>query len=119
MLAESDNRLFERIDGELAVRYSPQGTDGEFCSTTRNISGGGIRMPLLKKIKPGTTVDMELFKYNTDIAFRCMGRVMWIWDAPIDKKEDHLFEAGIKFLNPDLLHVGRLIESLKKNSILI
>ena len=73
----------------------------------------------MKKLKPGATVDLEIFKNNTDTAFRCMGRVMWIWDAPIDKKEDHLFEAGIKFLNPDLLHVGRLIESLKKNSILI
>ena len=25
MLAGSDNRLFERVSGELVVRYSPQG----------------------------------------------------------------------------------------------
>lgn len=119
MLAENDNRMFERVSGELAVRYSPQGTDGEFCSTTRNISGGGIRMPLLKRLKPGATVDLEIFKTNMDTAFRCMGKVMWIWDASTDKKEEHSFEAGVKFLNPDLFQVGRLIESLGKNSILV
>ena len=118
MLAQNDNRLFERVSGELAVRYSPQGTDGEFCSTTRNISGGGIRMPLLKKVKPGATLDLEIFKHNTDMAFRCTGKVMWVWDAPMDKKEDHVFEAGVKFLNPDLLNVGRLIDSLGKVGVL-
>jgi hypothetical protein len=119
MLAGSDNRLFERVSGELAVRYSPQGTDGEFCSTTRNISGGGIRMPLLKKLKPGAMVDLEIFKNNTDAAFRCIGKVMWVWDAPINKKDDHVFEAGVKFLNPDLFHIGRLIDSLGKSSLLV
>lgn len=119
MLAGSDNRLFERVSGELAVRYSPQGADGEFCSTTRNISGGGIRMPLLKKLKPGAAVDMEIFKNNTDTAFRCMGKVVWVWDTPINKKEGRVFEAGVKFVNPDLFQIGRLIESLGKSSILV
>ena len=119
MLAGSENRVFERVSGELAVRYSPQGTDGEFCSTTRNISGGGIRMPLLKKIKPGTNLDLEIFKNSTDAAFRCMGKVIWVWNAPSNEKEEHVFEAGVKFLNPDLFHIGRLIESLNKSSVLV
>lgn len=120
MLAQNDNRLFERIRGELAVRYSPRGADGEFCSTTRNISGGGIRMPLLKKVNPGAVLDLEIFRSDAaDMAFRCMGRVMWVWDAPSNKKEDHLFEAGIKFLNHDFLRIGKLIDSLGKSSILI
>lgn len=119
MLAENDNRMFERVNGELAVRYSPQGTDVEFCSTTRNISGGGIRLPLLKKLKPGTIVSLELFKNNTDMIFRCMGRVIWVWDASINEKECHIFEAGVKFLNPDLSCIGRLTESLGKNNILV
>lgn len=117
MLAETDNRVFERVSGELAVRYSPQGADGEFCSTTRNISGGGLRMPLLKKLKAGAAVDLEIFKHNTDMAIRCVGKVAWIWDAPANSKEDHVFEAGIKFLNPDLSCIGKLIESLKSGAL--
>ena len=119
MLAGNNNRVFERVSGELAVRYSPQGTDGEFCSTTRNISGGGIRMPLLKKLKPGTTLDMEIFKHNTDTAFRCMGKVVWTWNAASDQKDGETYEAGVKFLNPDLSCIGRLMESLAKASALV
>jgi len=119
MLAETDKRLFERVSGELAVRYSPQGADGEFCSITRNISGGGIRMPLLKKLKPGTILGLEIFKNKTNTALRCMGKVVWVWDAPINKKEDHIFEAGVKFINPDLFNIGSLIESLEKKTLLV
>lgn len=119
MLAQNNKRLFERVAGEFAVRYSPQGADGEFCSTTRNISGGGIRMPLLKKVKPGTTLDLEIFKHGSEMVFRCIGKVMWIWDEPMNKIESHIFEAGIKFLNPDLSCIGRLIDSLGKSSVLV
>jgi len=69
MLAQNDNRLFERVSGELAVRYSPRGTDGEFCSTTRNISGGGIRMPLLKKVKPLTGHHGSYFTFKRQPSF--------------------------------------------------
>ncbi len=119
MLAENENRVFQRMNGEFSVRYSPLGTDGEFCSTTRNISGGGIRMPLLKKLKPGTTVDLEIFRHNTDMVFKCIGKVVWMWDNITDEKEERAFEAGIKFLNPDLFYIGRLMDSLKNNSILV
>ena len=119
MLAQNDNRLFERVEGELAVRYSPRGADGEFCSTTRNISGGGIRIPLLKKVKPGAALDLEIFKNDAaDMVFRCMGKVMWIWDAPTDKEEGQFFEAGIKFFNQDLSLIGKLMGSLGKSSVL-
>ena len=112
----TDNRLFERIDGELAVRYSPQGSNREFCTTTKNISGGGIRMSLLKRLSPGSILDMEIFKYNTDIKTRCRGRVAWAWDEPADKETGQLFEAGIAFMDPRLLYIGRLIDYLENQN---
>lgn len=113
MLAKTENRVFERIDAELSVRYSPQGADREFYSTTRNISGGGIRIPLLRKLDPGTLVDMEIFRPNTDDSIRCRGKVVWAWGVPMDKKQGELFESGIKFINPNLLHISTLLESMK------
>ncbi|MBU1061793.1 MAG: PilZ domain-containing protein [Candidatus Omnitrophica bacterium] len=113
MRIRKDKRIFERIEGELAVRYSPQGSDREFCATTRNISGGGLRMSLLKKLSPGTVLDLEIFKYNTDIKARCRGKIIWVWDTSIDKESDHLFEAGIQFINGHLFYIGRLIGYLE------
>jgi len=111
-----DNRLFERIEGELAVRYSPRGSDREYCTTTKNISGGGMRMSLLKKLDPGTMLDLEIFRYDSDIKTRCRGRLVWIWGEPMDKKTDQIFEAGIQFLNTELLYIGRLIAYLENRN---
>lgn len=110
----TDSRLFERIDGELAVRYSPQGSDGEFCTTTKNISGGGMRISLLKKLDLGTMLDIEIFKYDTDLKARCRGKIVWMWNEPIDKESEQHFEAGIQFINSRLIYMGRLMEYLQK-----
>jgi len=108
----TDNRLFERFEGELAVRYSPQGSSREFCTTTKNISGGGIRISLLKRLRPGTILDLEIFKYNNDIKVRCRGKVVWTWDEPMDKEMGQHFETGIQFLDRRFLYLGRLMSSL-------
>jgi hypothetical protein len=108
-----DNRLFARVDGELGVRYSPQGSDREYCTTTRNISGGGVRMPLLKKLERGSVIDIEIFKYNTDLTARCRGKVAWVWDRPADQEKGQMFEAGISFMDRQLLYIGRLIDYLE------
>ncbi len=115
----TDNRLFERINGELAVRYSPHGSNGEFCTTAKNISGGGIRISLLKRLEPGSILDLEIFKYNTDARARCRGKVAWIWDEPLNKKSEEHFEAGIQFIDSKLLYIGRLINYLERRTGLL
>lgn len=109
----TDNRVFERVNGEFAVRYSPHGSNREFCSTTKNISGGGIRMSLLKRLDPGTLVDLEIFKYDADIRTRCRGKIAWVWEETMDKENELMFDAGIEFLNSQLLYIGRLINYLE------
>ena len=113
MFIGTENRLFERIDGELAVGYSPQGSDREFCTTTKNISGGGVRVPLLRNLNPGTILDLEIFKYNSDFKTRCRGKVAWVWGENTGKENEERFEAGIQFLNSRLLYIGRLIGYLQ------
>ncbi len=112
MRISTDNRVFERLDKELAVRYSPVGSNREFCTTTKNISGGGVRMSLLKSLSPGTILDMEIFRYNSNIKARCRGKVVWVWDEPMSKETEEHFEAGIKFLDRQLLYISRLISDL-------
>ncbi|MFA4991481.1 MAG: PilZ domain-containing protein [Candidatus Omnitrophota bacterium] len=113
MFTGTENRVFSRVGGELTVRYSPQGTDSEFCTTTKNISGGGIRVSLLKRLRPGTLLDLEIFKDDSDMMARCRGKVVWMWDTPMDEENEQHFEAGIKFLDQQLLSIGRLINHLE------
>jgi hypothetical protein len=116
MTIGTDNRIFERIEGELMVRYSPEGSDTEYCTVTKNISGGGIRVSLLKKLDPGTLLDLEIAKYDTDIKTRCRGRVVWVWGEPMNKENQQLFEAGIRFINTQFLYIGRLINYLENQN---
>ena len=113
MWTQKDRRIFDRIEGELAVRYSPQGSDREFCTTTKNISGNGVRMALLKKLSPGTILDLEMFTYKTDMMTRCRGRVVWVWDNNVDTQDEQLYEAGIKFIDNPFLYIGKLINYLE------
>lgn len=109
MLQELEKRIFDRIDKELTVRYSPAGTDREFCSVTKNISGGGVRINLLKKHLPGTILDLEIFNRALDISIRCQGQIVWLWETPMDEKNNLFFDAGIKFLEQELLCLGKIL----------
>jgi len=112
----TDNRIFERVGGELAVRYSPRGSDREYCTTTKNISGGGARVSLLKRLDPGTMLDIEIFRYDSSIKTRCRAKIVWVWDEPMDREKGQLFEAGIQFLDRHLLYIGRLINYLENQN---
>lgn len=109
MFQLTEKRIFDRLNIELPVRYSPQGSNVEFCSSTKNISGGGIRLQLFKKLTQGTMLDIEILKYNSDIKIKCRGEVVWIWDVPMDEKNQRFFEAGIKFIGPQLRDIGMVI----------
>lgn len=109
----TEGRIFERIEGSFTVRYSLLGNEEEFCATTKNISGGGIRVTLVKKLAPGTELDLEIARYTKGIKTRCKGKVVWIWDEPMNGNHREHFEVGIQFINTRLLSIGRLINSLE------
>jgi hypothetical protein len=111
IMVKTERRFFERIDADLAVRYSPYGSDKEYCTTSKNISGGGIRISLLKKLEPGTLLDLELFKYNSPVKTRCRGRIAWMWNEPSDHNNRY-FEAGIEFIDNHFVSINKLTEAL-------
>ena len=115
---KTDRRIFERIDGELAVRYSPEGSNGEYSSVTRNISGNGVRISLNENLTPGTRLDIEIFRNSSNVGARCKGEVRWIYRLPTEEKKKS-FEAGIKLLNSSFLHIGKLIKEIKPESLAI
>ena len=114
MTTITDKRLFERIDGELGLRYTLHNDSRDiFSTTTKNVSGGGLRTTLVKKLAPGTLLDLELSIDNGDVKLRFEGKVSWLWDEPMDKEKKQLYEAGIQFIDPRLFYVGRVIKYLE------
>ncbi|MFH1479461.1 MAG: PilZ domain-containing protein [Candidatus Omnitrophota bacterium] len=107
-----DRRIFERIDAELAVRYNLKGSKKEHYALTSNLSGGGIRMSVLKKITPGTIVDMVVFRESSDAASRCKAEVVWVDTKPYNKNGNKVYDVGIRFMESSFLCIGKLINEL-------
>lgn len=112
-----DRRVFRRVKGELAVKYGLNGNDMKYSTTTKNISGGGMAIALLEKLAPGTILDMELFKHNSNISAKFRGKVAWISKKPRKGKKRKYFEAGIKFIDLGFLYIGILISDLESRNI--
>ena len=113
----TEHRVFERIEGELPIRYALHENNKEiFSAITKNVSGGGLRTTLLKKLDPGTLLDIEISIYDGDMKLRFKGKVAGVWDEPMDKEKKELFEAGIQFIDPRLFYVGKIIDCLEKRN---
>ena len=108
--SDTDRRMFDRIDGVVAVRYSPEGSATEHYATTKNIGGGGIKISLFRKLEPGTLLELEIFKMNSNVSARCRGEVMWITRTATKGKRS--FEAGVRFLGMNFIYIGGLINEL-------
>lgn len=115
-----DKRVFERIDGSLNVIYShvlPE-NNAEYITNSKNLSGGGIRLELNYKFKKKGLLILKISTpYSPKIETKCMGRVVWIWKDSEGSHNIHhktrLYDAGIEFINQDLLQIGRLYNYLE------
>ena len=66
---------------------------------TKNISGGGIRVGLNRKLSRADTLILKLF-FGKDRAVQCEGRVAWTVDIMSQAKETPvMFDTGIEFTN--------------------
>lgn len=110
----ADRRVFERIEGELNIRYALHNDYKEIFSTvTKNVSGGGIRTTLIKKLDLGTLLDLEIAIHEGDVKIRFKGKVAWVRNEPMDKEKEEFFEAGIEFINQKLLYIGKVMGALE------
>lgn len=113
MYSGQDRRAFLRIKRELTVRCMAEGSKREFCTTTRDISGSGLRIVLLEGLSPGTLLDLEIFEKDSNVGIRCRGRITWLSSSEVADRGAGFFEAGIRFIDSDLMCVARLFRDLK------
>lgn len=113
MYNKRDRRLFERAQGALIVRYKLQGSSKEYCTTAKNMSGGGMEILLLERLEPGTGLEIEIFKDKSNISATCRGEIIWVYGIDREGKRKQSFEAGIKFIDLKFLYIGSLISDLE------
>ncbi|MFC1666280.1 PilZ domain-containing protein [Candidatus Omnitrophota bacterium] len=108
-----ERRLFDRFKTEVAVRYTSAPEDRIHYAVTEDISGNGMKISLLEKLMPGTTLNLEIFKNSSKVSARCKGEIMWITQRPLATRKVKSFEAGVRLVGLSLIYIGTLIDDLK------
>lgn len=94
----SERRKYIRVGKSLLVSYTViDAAEGYRETVTRNISGGGIRLPLKEKLAIGTLLKLELELLKEKKRIQLEAKVIWIRPNPEDK--GFPYEAGIEFIN--------------------
>lgn len=90
-----ERRKYVRIDNALTVSYRI--IKGYLTSSahSRNISEGGICLPIHHKFDPGVVLALKIHILEWDVSIKAVGEIMWIKEL---KDETFTFWAGIKFI---------------------
>lgn len=109
-----EQRKYLRINNVLFVSYRVLKGYLMSSSHSRNISEGGICMPLHHKFDPGVVLALKLYIVEWDASIKAVGEVVWL----IEKKDrTYTFLAGIKFIDippEDYEKLCRYINKLNK-----
>lgn len=93
-----DRRKYFRIDNALSVSYRILKGYLISSSHSRNVSEGGICLPMHQKFDPGVVLALKIHILEWDVSIKAVGEVVWL----IEKMErDYTFLAGIKFIEID------------------
>lgn len=106
-----ERRKYVRIDSSVRVRMKTvHGPVVESPAITQNISMGGVRVSLEKKLSLGTRVCLELDVQGELKPIIIVGEVVWQQEAPL--AGSHALDTGIRYLRIDSSDMQRLTKYL-------
>ncbi len=105
-----ERRRYTRYDCAFEVKYSTQGTAAiEGHTVSRNISRGGLRLPLSRIVKNGDTLKLEIDSNNKG-RVSAIGKVRWV--KKIERPSPLELDAGVEFVNIEPQDAERLLETV-------
>jgi len=106
-----ERRKYIRIDNSLSVSYRVLKGYLTSSSRSRNISEGGICLPINHKFDPGVVLALKIQILEWDISIRAVGELVWVKKL---KDETFTFLTGIKFIQIDPEEYAKLRKYITK-----
>lgn len=101
-----ERRKYIRLDTNLEFSYKTRGSkSGPSKSVTKNISRGGIRGAVDKRIKKGDWLEFNIYAPAYKVPISGVGKVIWTADEKAGK-----IDAGIKFEEIDAEMKNKFLE---------
>ena len=107
-----EHREYIRLDRSLKVSYKVVDAAGDKeISFTEDISGGGLRLSLKRRVQPGAFLEVEIYLPEITKPIVVTGEVRWL-----DNKDDaeYPFVVGVKFAEIDQLDRGKLLKYIRE-----
>ncbi|MCK9594533.1 MAG: PilZ domain-containing protein [Candidatus Omnitrophica bacterium] len=106
-----EKRKYKRVMVKINLIYKVMGVRGEASLWTVDLGGGGLRLQLREKAKPGTMVEMGISVPPGDPIFFSLGRIVWQRRCP-DNVEEPLryYETGVEFVKMDVENRAKVIK---------
>ncbi|MFO8052825.1 MAG: PilZ domain-containing protein [Candidatus Omnitrophota bacterium] len=90
-----ERRKFVRVSLPLQISLSNQSY--AISTKTENISAGGIRLILKKKLENGLIVNLKIRNIKKE-PINCQGRILWVFSRMNSSQENKiLYDTGIEF----------------------
>lgn len=97
---QPERRKYFRVMLPLLVSYTIGEPPRQGEEYTKDISGGGMKIPLKEKIAVGTSLKVQLDLLKDQKALELEAKVIWVNAVPDDY--DYPYEAGVEFINVSL-----------------
>jgi len=108
-----------RIPITLSVIYTLKGEDEIYEAYTRDISGGGTKLVLLKPLRMRDIIQLRITLPHLEKPISAKGKVVWIegevvWievvESLVDNKIERTHYAGVRFINIEDRERERLVK---------
>jgi len=100
-----ERRKYIRIAESLIVGYRLLKELRGVTTSSKDISEGGMRMPILHKIKAGFFLELDIYLSEHSKPIMAVGEIIWVNEK---KGQKFPFEAGIKFTKINPTALGKL-----------
>jgi c-di-GMP-binding flagellar brake protein YcgR len=98
---EEEQRRYPRLDAKVKIIYGVMARMHKpFSSLSTNVSGGGICIPLERRLKKGEILELEMDLPGRRQPLFALGKVAWVKKVPANAKDAkyYPFQAGIEFV---------------------
>lgn len=115
---EEDRRVFERVPAAINVMYSVG--RGKVKATSKDISGGGIKLSLNEKLAEGTILELKIGLPNINRSIPALGKVAWTAEVVIrgDDSIIKYYDTGIEFIRVSVVCLGKIYRHFHQQALL-
>jgi len=110
-----ERRRFERVESLVSVNYVSEGAEINNYSLTRDISEGGLSIPLSNRLPSGAKMDIAIIISDKKSEEKISAVAKIVWSRRNTEHWKPRYSAGLEFLDIQPFDKERLLKYAREN----